>query len=146
MIDPKKAACADARATLAGLPSAEFAAYMSTVVFFFGALYCAALKLGGVHEWALPSLGITNAQLLGAMISVGPVAVGIAMLLNSTPNAMANLKRTLVYPFHKEKLFGAFGLNLALGVLVTAVPCYHTVTMLLSPPGQAVYCQLWGCS
>ena len=33
----------------------------------------------------------------------------------------------------------------ALGVAVTVVPTYHAVHMLLAEPGQAAYCQLWGC-
>ena len=46
---------------------------------------------------------------------------------------------SLLYPFHKEALFGAFGVNVLLGLLMTALPVYHTVQMLLSEPGDSAY-------
>ena len=45
------------------------------------------------------------------------------------------------WPFHKEPVLGNFGLHVVVGLLLTAVPIYHTVEMLL---GQPVYARLWG--
>ena len=145
VVDAKKAIAMDARATLAGAPDGGFALYMAASLALFGALAAAAAGRAGADRWALPALGLSNAQLLGAVAGFGPVALGAAMLLQSTPRATADLRRTLTYPFHKEPLLGAFGANLLLGLAVTAVPVYHTVAMLLAPPGQSAYCQLWGC-
>ena len=40
--------------------------------------------------------------------------------------------KTFVYPFHKELLLGSFGINVFIGIVVTIMPVYHTVHMLVS--------------
>jgi hypothetical protein len=50
---------------------------------------------------------------------------------------------TSFYPFHKEDFIGAFGFNCLAGVVLAVMPIYHMVQMLLLPPGQGVYFQIY---
>ena len=66
--------------------------------------------------------GVPVAPLLGFVVAYSPVAV--AMLLARLSGDKMNAR----WPFHKEKVFGAFGFFVALGWLVCILPMYHAVT------------------
>eukprot|EP00937_MAST-01D_sp_MAST-1D-sp2_P006630 g6630.t1 len=131
----------DARATLARAPDTEFMFYMLATAAAGGLAALASVRPG-----AAP---LSSPHLLAALVSVGPLALGAAMLYASRPGrdrgGALDWRKLFLYPFHKEKLLGAFGLNTALGLAVTVVPVFHAVHMLLAAPGEGVYCQLWGC-
>ena len=60
----------------------------------------------GILEWELPlgKLGtVGNAQLLSAMMAVGPIVMGCAMLV------IFNDRKSWRWPFHKDKVVGSFG-------------------------------------
>lgn len=149
-VDTTQATKHDARATLLRLPDAQFTVYMTSMAAIAALVTCAALDIGGARQLQIAALGISNAQLVAALMAAGPLAVGALMLFATRPasavgTGAAGLRKLFLYPFHKESLLGAFGLNTALGFLVTVVPVYHTVHMLLAEPGDSAYCQIWGC-
>ena len=66
----------------------------------------------GILEWELPlgKLGtVGNAQLLSAMMAVGPIVMGCAMLV------IFNDRKSWRWPFHKDKVVGSFGFHLVVG-------------------------------
>jgi len=134
-LDAKSAAIADAKATLMGPPDLDQALFNLVCIGVFpGLVACSVLKVG-------PQL---NPHLLAFLVSCGPVLVGALLLLASAPR-YTGFKKMFLYPFHKDALLGSFGFNCTVGMLLSVLPVYHMVTMLLLPPGQSVYCQLYGC-
>lgn len=132
-MDAKAAAIADAKATLVGLPEWDEGVFnVICCVLIPSLVACAALEVG-------PQL---PPRLLAFLMGFGPVVVGAWLLVSS--QKYTNFKRLFLYPFHKEKLVGAFGFNVVTGFLVTAVPVYHMIEMLLMEPGESVYCKLYG--
>ena len=69
----------------------------------------------------------------------------LLVALTDTAKAVKSPRRAFTAPFHKEGLFGALGLHVLVGGLMTVVPVYHLVHTTLAEPGQAAYCTLWGC-
>ena len=75
----------------------------------------------GILEWELPlgKLGtVGNAQLLSAMMAVGPIVMGCAMLV------IFNDRKSWRWPFHKDKVVGSFGFHLVVGWMVAVWPVY----------------------
>lgn len=143
-LDAQSAALADAKATLVGLPKWDEAVYNVVCYMALPVLIgLAALKQHGAHLLSVRGI-LTNAQLLALAMSVGPMLVGMILLAVTTRQPFSNPRATFLYPFHKEKLLGTFGLNATISFLVTCVPVYHLVHMLLSEPGSAVYFTLYG--
>ena len=48
------------------------------------------------------------------------------------------------WPFHKEDA-PKFSLHFVIGFVVGVLPCYYLVEAVLAPPGEAVFCRVWGC-
>jgi len=85
-----------------------------------------------------------NPYAVALAMGTGPAIVGIILLAATSRQPFANPALTFLYPFHKEKWLGAFGLNVLMSLSVTVLPVYHMVHMFVSEPGQGVYFQLWG--
>ena len=83
---------------------------------------------------------MTQAQLIAFLVSNGPMVVGMSLLL-ATTKRLAGFCHPL-YPFHKNS--ASFALHMSIGYLMSVLPVYYTITMLLSQPGQSLYHQLWG--
>ena len=45
---------------------------------------------------------------------------------------------------HQEKLNGGFGFHVVVGFLLTMVPVYHLIQMLVDAPGQSIYFKIHG--
>ena len=63
-------------------------------------LFCAATGARDVSNVVIP--GLSHAQTIAGIVSMGPMAVGMVLLLLSSRNATKDLRKTFVYPFHKE--------------------------------------------
>ena len=85
-------------------------------------------------------LSVLSPRQLAFAFSAGPVLAGIALC------AAAGDRLSYRWPFHKERVVGQFGLHVAMGLLMTVVPVYHTAEALLVTKGESVYCQMWGCA
>ena len=66
------------------------------------------------------------ARLVALTIAVGPV-VFAALLCKLT-----NDRFKFAWPFHKEKLFGSFGLHFLLGLVLATGPIYQTAMISLA--------------
>jgi len=134
----KAAAIADAKATLLGMPEWDEAVFnLIFVLVVPGLIVLATLGIG-------PEVTPNYARFLAFAFSFGPGLGGMALLAAATKR-WTNMKRMFLYPFHNEALLGAFGLNVGIGITVSMFPPYHMIAMLLLPPGESAYCQLWGC-
>mmetsp|Transcript_136442 Transcript_136442/g.423947 ORF Transcript_136442/g.423947 Transcript_136442/m.423947 type:complete len:80 (-) Transcript_136442:128-367(-) len=78
------------------------------------------------------------------MMAVGPLLVGAALLAVTSRRPFGSPRLTFLYPFHKERWLGAFGLNVAVSLSVTVLPVYHLVHMVASKPGDGIYYTLYG--
>lgn len=145
-LDAKTASAQDSRATLIGMPKNDELIYNILCCVVIPLLvYFSVEGMYGVDKiMAFAPLGLTNGQVMGVLMSWGPGMVGMALLLAYTRNATKDLKKTFLYPFHKEAIFGPFGFNAALGFMFSVVPVYHFVQMLLDEPGEGIYFTLWG--
>lgn len=95
--------------------------------------------------WKAVSISASQyANNLGMLMSLGPLIVGMVLLAVTSRRPFANPRMTFLYPFHRERLFGAFGINVGISMLVTVLPVYHLVHYLVSEPGQGVYFKLYG--
>ena len=112
-MDNKAAAIADAKATLWGLPEWDEVLFNLTFVVVVPCLIAmATLGLG-------PELTPAYARTLAFAFSFGPGIGGCLILAAS--QRWTNWKRMFLYPFHNEKLFGAFGFNVAVGLAVVGL-------------------------
>merc|ERR1711920_1170271 len=87
---------------------------------------------------------LADPRVLALTMSLGPLVVGIALLGATSRRPFATPRLTYLYPFHKERWLGAFGLNVVISLAVTVLPVYHMIHMFLSEPGQGVYFTLYG--
>jgi sterol desaturase/sphingolipid hydroxylase (fatty acid hydroxylase superfamily) len=138
-MDSVAAKNADAKSTLVGAPDGDqvlfnliccVAVPLAVAAALQGVPWAAALKVPGLLD---------NAQFLALAVSVGPLLVGAALIATTVPKALSRPKFAMLYPFHKEPLFGAFGFHVFVGMAVTALPVYHMVHMVLAEPGQGAY-------
>lgn len=83
-------------------------------------------------------------QVMGVMVSVGPIVVGTLLLVTSNV-VNTSTRKLLLFPFHNEHLFGWFGMHVVMGVILCIVPVYHAVTTLMLPAGESVGCRIWSC-
>jgi len=132
----------DPKSTLAGLPEPSFVVYSLLAVVLPAYALCVALMDPTAHNrWSVGAF--SGAQLVAALVGGGPVLVAVAMLALNDPNALAaRARQALTAPFHKERLAGALGLHLVVGMAITVMPVYHIVHTALADPGQAAYCSL----
>jgi len=140
-MDAGSAALADAKATLLGFPSWDqllfnLATYVAAPLLVFS-----AAGVGPVPKQHLGALG--SPRVVALLMSLGPALLGMALLATTSRRPFANPALTFLYPFHKERWFGAFGLNVAVSLAVTVLPVYQMVHMFVGEPGQAVYFSLW---
>eukprot|EP01116_Phalansterium_solitarium_P023963 TRINITY_DN863_c0_g2_i2.p1 TRINITY_DN863_c0_g2~~TRINITY_DN863_c0_g2_i2.p1 ORF type:complete len:484 (-),score=157.39 TRINITY_DN863_c0_g2_i2:438-1889(-) len=154
--DVKSAAIADTKASLLGLPDMESAVFMAASAAIFAVFAAAVLGYPSHAFWRVSYAGVSAAHWVALLVSAGPVLVGVAiMTLADRRGAVATLsewRKAYLYPFHREALFGAFGLHLVMGVVLCVVPTYVFVVSALAaeaPTGSAAaistYCQLWRC-
>eukprot|EP00931_Biecheleriopsis_adriatica_P004800 TRINITY_DN106418_c0_g1_i1.p1 TRINITY_DN106418_c0_g1~~TRINITY_DN106418_c0_g1_i1.p1 ORF type:complete len:495 (-),score=60.02 TRINITY_DN106418_c0_g1_i1:74-1558(-) len=130
-MDSKSAAQADAKATLLGMPKWDEAVYNLVTYVMFPLII-----------WNARSTP-TYASSLALLMSLGPSVVGMLLLALTSRRAFANPRLTFLYPFHKERLLGAFGINVLISLIVTVMPVYHLVHYLVSEPGQGVYFKVY---
>ncbi len=138
------AAKADAKATLWGLPGWDQAVFNAVtcvlVPLVVGSVALGRAGFGDVARFALPGGLLDGPQTLAAATAFGPVLVGAALLVATARSLRkTGLRKTLLYPFHKEKLLGAYGVNVLVSVLIAVVPAYTLVHTLLAPPGDSHY-------
>jgi len=133
-LDASSAAQADAKANLLGLPKWDELVYNTATYMLFPLMVAFAVQRSQ-SQYAVA---------LALLISVGPMLVGIALIAATSRQPFRNPRLTFLYPFHKEKLLGAFGINNLVSMIVTVMPVYHLVHYLVSEPGQGVYFTLYG--
>lgn len=132
----------DSKATLLAKPDWDQVVYnIFACVLIPCVIAASALGCPWARKLAVP--GLDNAKLLALLGVAGPALVAMVLLVATTKDALKRPFYTFLYPFHKEKLFGAFGLNMGISVLVSVVPVYHMFHMLLSEPGQGIYFSLY---
>ncbi|CAK0857045.1 unnamed protein product [Prorocentrum cordatum] len=139
-MDATAAALVDEKATLIGMPDLDQLVFNVVTCLTLPVLAFSAAGFGPVSKQSLGILG--NPSVIAFLMAGGPAVVGIMMLAVSTARPFARPAFTFLYPFHKEKWLGAFGINVLVSLSVTVVPVYHMVHMFVSEPGQAVFFQL----
>lgn len=133
-LDKKTASNQDKKATLLGLPSWDEGTY--------NALSCAVIP---AVVYQATTNGTDHPHAMAFLLSCGPPLLGAALcLVTSRTTYTKGLRYTLLYPFHKEALLGAFGFNCLAGFVLSVLPVYHMIHMLLAPPGESVYFQIYG--
>jgi len=90
----------------------------------YTAFYVATLS---VFAAVLGNRLVLPGRLVALAVSAGPVLFA-TFLLKIFGDGMP-----LVWPFHKEKVFGAFGMHFVLGALLAIGPVYQTVAVALAP-------------
>jgi len=124
----------DVKANLFGLPSKESIIYYSLVIPLYYFL---------VNEITSKPDKAKNITVIAFLGSTGPILIGVLISILSSKK---DLRRALLYPFHKEKILGAFGINLLFSLLFTVIPIFHTIQMASSNPGEGIYFSLYGRS
>ena len=76
---------------------------------------------------------------VAALVAFGPVLLSFVL----PPLIGISSSRSLRWPFHKEPVFGKFGLHALVGFAIGVVPVYHLLEALLAPVGEGVFYQLW---
>jgi sterol desaturase/sphingolipid hydroxylase (fatty acid hydroxylase superfamily) len=141
-MDAASAGQADAKSTLMGMPSWDqltfnLVTYVACPLLVFSA--------AGIGPFSKEMLGpLCNPYLVALLMSVGPSIMGMILIAVTSRRPFARPAYTFLYPFHKEKWFGAFGINVLLSLCLTVLPVYQMVYMFVSEPGQGVYFSLWG--
>eukprot|EP00051_Salpingoeca_urceolata_P003769 m.60490 g.60490 ORF g.60490 m.60490 type:complete len:496 (+) comp13097_c0_seq2:179-1666(+) len=118
--------------TLTGmLPRKQDGIYFAFTTALAAILFCAATHQFGVHHWRF--LALSNAQLIASLVSIGPIIFGLMLLV-----AYGD-KYPWLWPFHRDpKHILAF--HTIVGILVTVVPAYHLIEMLLAAsPAESPY-------
>ena len=108
-----------------GLPEMDFAIYMTLNCAIWILIWFSVQKQYGIHEW--------NPHYLAFLASVGPIIIAQVMA-----NVTETTKRSILYPFHKEG-WREMSFHLIISSLVSIVPVYIMIHMLLSNPGDAFY-------
>lgn len=90
-----------------------------------------------------------QAPVTAFLVSMGPLILAVVLsFVTASSSTIANLesfRNTMLYPFHKEALFGKFGISLVLGTLCSLIPVYHFIhTLLVQDPQDAIYHRIWG--
>jgi len=114
----EKAATAKPAASMVGFKTASppgFGLYM---------LFSAAVFAVGVAGAAGVPPFCDSPYLTAAFVAYGPLA--FALLLMASSGDASSMHK----PFHKEALFGSFGLHYVVGFLVGVYPVYRTLAML----------------
>ena len=104
-----------------GLPEMDFAIYMTLNCAIWILIWFSVQKQCGIHEW--------NPHYLAFLASVGPIIIAQVMA-----NVTETTKRSILYPFHKEG-WREMSFHLIISSLVSIVPVYIMIHMLLSNPG-----------
>jgi sterol desaturase/sphingolipid hydroxylase (fatty acid hydroxylase superfamily) len=81
---------------------------------------------------------INGSQMLSFMVAFGPILIA-SFLLILTSNRKTSIRKVLLYPFHREKLIGSYGINVFISTLIAVVPVYHLFHTFLSLPGDSIY-------
>ena len=103
----------------------DFAIYMTLNCAIWILIWFSLQKQYGIHEW--------NPHYLAFLSSVGPIIIAQVMA-----NVTETTKRSILYPFHKEG-WREMSFHLVISSLVSIVPVYVMIHMLLSKPGDAFY-------
>lgn len=126
----------DKKASLVGIPDCD--------QILFNLLFCVVCPM--IFLEALLTGRSERARIVAAIVAMGPIVGStVLMLLSSSVRngrQRRSLRRELSYPFHKETTIGSFGLHLVAGFLLTVVPAYHTLHMVLANPGDGAYFSL----
>ena len=124
-VDKKSAATHDRKASLLGLPDPGFIVYLLLNSSVWLLLWFSVSRQHGIDSW--------SPHVLAFLTSVGPL-----ILAQALDNITDRSKRSILYPFHKEGWKTMSG-HLIVSFLVTILPVYVMVHMLLSKPGEAFY-------
>lgn len=141
-MDAASASRADAKATLLGMPTWDQLLFNLVTYVAFPLVVFSAAGAGPLSREALGPM--RNPYIAALLMSVGPAIMGIIMLAVTSSRPFARPALTFLYPFHREKWLGAFGINVLLSLCLTVLPVYQMVYMFVSEPGQGVYFFLWG--
>ena len=72
------------------------------------------------------------------LLGFGPPLIGLVVLF-----AFGD-KKSLLWPFHKEPIFGALGFHTVFAFFMVILPVYHFGTTVLAPAGEAPYFKIFG--
>ena len=70
------------------------------------------------HELVAPTL---NPSVVAVIVSFGPIILGCILHL------FGRSDKSMFWPFHNGAWFGAFGLHILIGLVVSALPVYHVI-------------------
>lgn len=71
------------------------------------------------------------------LLGFGPPLIGLLVLF-----AFGD-KKSLLWPFHKEPIFGAMGFHTVIAFFMVILPVFHFGTTVLAPKGQAPYFKIF---
>lgn len=128
--DSKSAGSADAKASLYGLPAWDEVVYnLITCMLLPYLLQSACFRKN-------------ESRFVPFLVAGGPILLSASLHCVMTDRFLSKIRRTLIFPFHKEKLYGYLGVHLIVGITVAAVPVYHTIETVLGEPGSSIYYRL----
>ena len=142
-VSSTSASNSDAKATLLGMPLWDQLVYnLMSCVGIPIIVGCSFFKIQGltISMFDVEVIGLSGAQVLAGLVAFGPVAVAAALLMLTSKNIIKNgIRKTLLYPFHNEKLLGGYGFNIAVSTVIAVLPVYVVIHTLLAAPGESMY-------
>jgi len=124
-VDKRSASAHDAKASLLTPPEPGFAIYMLINSCIWAGLWFAVTKQHGLDN--------LSPHHMAFLVSIGPLILAQVM-----DNLTDKSKRSMIYPFHREG-WKTMSAHLIISWLVTILPVYATVHMLLAEPGHSLY-------
>lgn len=128
---------ADAKSTLLGLPTWDQMLYMTAT----------AVGLPSFVIYATINRHTVPASTAALVVSLGPLllAASLSVVTANPPiTSLEKLRLAMLYPFHKDPLFGKFGISLLMGVLLSVLPTYHFFeSLFVEDPSDTIYNRIW---
>lgn len=78
---------------------------------------------------------------VAAAMSFGPPVLGLILVAFKKRDFFGKMRRSTLYPFHKDHFLGQLGFHVIVGIILGVLPAYHLLEVLLSAPGEGAYFQ-----
>jgi hypothetical protein len=90
---------------------------------------------------------VVPASMAALVVSLGPLllAASLSVITANPPiTSMEKFRLAMLYPFHKDPLWGKFGISLVMGLLLSVLPTYHFFeSLFVEDPNDTIYNRIW---